>query len=151
MTSFSSHTLSELVAFLATRSVYLEPCSFAPIVGWKDEDVCEAFSAFIVASIMQNRPNRRVLCPGRPFLEPLEKLQCHIASLFPSDILEYESGLHNIQEYARSSHPRSFFETYFIPYGISHTGENKRLITAYYEPEYSGSSVACGHYKMPLL
>jgi membrane-bound lytic murein transglycosylase A len=151
MTSFSSQTLSESLAFLEARSILLEPCSFSDLNGWTEEEAEEAFLAFVVACMIQCRSQWRVLCPGRPFLEPLSRLQKDIAALFPPDLLEGESWHDTIKRYGMFCKARVFFETYFRPYRIAHTLGSSKLITAYFEPEYIGRSIPCGNFTQPLL
>ena len=119
--------------------VTLEAVRFAALPGWRRDDHASAFAAVL-------RSCDRVLAaraanPGS--LTPLQDV-CQRAR----DLAERHASAKLPRVQARAQ-ARLFFERYFVPHRVMHTGA-RGLLTGYYEPVIDGSRVRTDRFRVPL-
>lgn len=101
----------------------LQPSAFSEMPGWQNDDLREAWPAFMAScAVLSRKPE---------WLQP-----CTAAR-------NVDSGNLNLM--------REFFEAYFIPYRtFNPDGSSSGMITGYYEPFLKGSRKKGGPYQTPL-
>ncbi|QFU14958.1 murein transglycosylase A [Microvirga thermotolerans] len=125
-------TAAEAAPSLAGKA-RLEPVAFADLAGWDGDDHAAAFAAFLrtCKALAEEK------APLRPAREPEAPLVAVCRRALAAGPL---SG----------AEARRFFETHFRPAAVVPlSGEG--FLTGYYEPEFSGSRVPDGTYRVPLL
>ncbi len=119
----------------------LTPLRFDQLPGWSGDRAAQALVAFLEdCEAWRSQPNATL--GGRDAAAALGgtpgKWQpaCAAAGSVPAD---------------NDAAARTFFETWFRPYGLSADGNAQGLYTGYYEPEVAGSRKQGGVYQWPLL
>ena len=135
-------TPSEPEAPSSTSSNILKPSTYAALPGWEQDDVREAWPAFLASCNVLTKKNEidrkakratqtNQTKPNNDWVEP-----CSIAKdVNPQDNVAI----------------RMFFETFFTPHQVVNVdGTEEGLLTGYYEPLLKGSRQRTGKYQIPL-
>ena len=102
----------------------LQLASFTDIVGWRSDDLREAWKPFLASCEVLNR-------------KPEWRNTCNAA-------LAVDAG--------NASAIRTFFETYFLPHRVINADNSEvGLVTGYYEPLLRGARKRGGPYQVPLF
>lgn len=120
-----SHYLSP--RSLVVKTLYF-PVSFSDLKGWEDDDMTDAFHAFLEScNTLKDKPESKNI-----------KIPCQLArnneALVQNDFTQ----------------ARLFFEKIFRPYFISVGDKQKALLTGYYQPVIEGSLKPDPSYPHPL-
>jgi len=104
-------------------SEFLQPRSFAALPGWRDDDLRQAWPAFLAScQVLAKQPDWR---------EP-----CEVGG----DV-----------DGADAKAVRDFFEAFFLPYQLfNQDGSDSGLVTGYYEPLLRGARKRGGPFQTPL-
>lgn len=111
----------------------LEPLAFQDLAGWEADDHAAAFRAFLRSC--------RALDASAQALRPAQPPQPGLLAVCREALKNPGAG---------QAEARRFFEAHFQPYAVvPHSGGG--FLTGYYEPEFSGSRIPDGPYRVPLL
>lgn len=119
--------------------VQLAPKTFADLPGWQQDDLGDALVSF------------QKSCAKLLTLPKTRKLGAN-GQVPGGTVANWQGPCEAAKFVSTKDHgaARDFFETWFLPYAVSDTGNSEGLFTGYYEPELNGSWQKAGKYQTPL-